>query len=49
LPSFFSTLQGGAADALPEADVLLKPVLNQPGVEGFMLLNDAGAWTLLAR
>jgi len=39
------TLQAGAAgaDGLPEVEVLLKGLMSQPGVEGFMVFNDSGA------
>jgi hypothetical protein len=29
---------------MPEVDVLMKGMLSQPGVEGFMVFNDAGKW-----
>ena len=30
-------------DGLPDVDVLMKGLLAQPGVEGFMVFNDSGA------
>ena len=29
-------------DGLPEVDILLRGMLSHPGVEGFMIYNDAG-------
>lgn len=43
-----SSLQG-AEQGLPEIDVLLKGMLSQPGVEGFMVFNDEGEFGVLRR
>ena len=32
----------GDGQGLPEIDVLMKGLLAQPGVEGYMVFNDAG-------
>lgn len=32
----------GATDALPEVDVIMKGLLSQPGVEGFLVFNESG-------
>ena len=42
---FPSSLHTQGGDSMPEVDVLLKGLLNQPGVEGFMVFNDDGAST----
>jgi hypothetical protein len=34
--------EGGAGTTLPEVEVLLKGVLGLPGVEGFLVFNEAG-------
>jgi Roadblock/LC7 domain len=40
--------KGEKGDSMPEVEVLLKGLLSQPGVEGFMVFNNAGIplkWT----
>lgn len=39
----------GEGHGLPEVDVLMKGLLAQPGVEGYMVFNDSGACTMQAR
>ncbi len=34
--------QAGAGDSMPEVEVLLKGLLAQSGVEGFLVFNDEG-------
>ncbi|RYG44072.1 hypothetical protein EON67_12170, partial [archaeon] len=35
-------VQTGTGDGLPEVEILMRGLLSQPGVEGFMVYNDAG-------
>lgn len=49
LPLTFPTMVQAQGDSMPEVDVLMKGLLSQPGVEGFMVFNDAGALSLLAQ
>ena len=34
----------GATEGLPEVEILMKGLLAQPGVDGFMVYNESGAF-----
>ncbi len=33
--------KGGATDSIPEIDATMKPIMAQPGVEGYLLMNES--------